>query len=233
MAKDSLNNIAYSILNQLRPHLADDSDIDLREVKREIRKIRALLLRNEYNKTNRTIDDDVTQSLGCVELELTDAADCCNIQSDCTVVRTVLEIPDTIELHQKTAITRIGPVNKLDKSYLFIDYDRVPFFGNSRFNGKEIAAFLYSDRIYLISKDESIKFMKYVNIRGVFEDVEAVAKFKHCSGDACYTDDDKYYLTDWMETYLKTMVRDIFLVKLGQPVDNVNDNKDNTVREIQ
>jgi hypothetical protein len=231
MAIDSLNAIAYSILNSLRPHLSDDSDIDLREIKREVRKTRSLLLRNEYNKNNRSIDDDVIQNLGCVELELTDAADCCDIQSGCTVVRTVLEIPDTIELHQRTAITRVGPVNKMSKSYLFIDYDRVPFFGNSRFNGKEVACFLHSDRIYLVSKDDSIKFMKYINIRGVFEDVEAVAKFKHCTGEACYTDDDKYFLTDWMEVYLKEMVTNKFLIKLGQPVDNTNDNKDNTVKE--
>lgn len=231
MATDSLNSIAYSILNQIRPHLSSDSDVDIREVKREIRKQRALLLRNEYNKNNRVIDDDVIQNLGCVELELADAADCCDIQSGCTVVRSVLDIPDTIELHQRTAITRVGPANKLDKSYLFIEYDRVPWFGNSRFNKNEIAAFLYNDKMYLISKDDNVKFIKYINIRGVFEDVEAVAQFTTCSGDACYTDDDKYYLTDWMETYLKTLVKGILLQKLGLPVDNSSDNKDNTVKE--
>ena len=233
MATDSLNAISYSILNSLRPHITDDFDIDIRQVKREVRKTRALLLRNEYNKNNRVIDDDVIQNLGCVELELADAADCCDIQSGCTVVKSVLPIPDTIELHERPAITRVGPVNKIDKSYLFLDYDRVPFFGSSRFNGKEIACFLHSDHLFLISKDPNVKFIKYVNIRGVFEDVEAVAKFTTCSGNACYTDDDKYYITDWMETYLKTIVIQQFMVTLGQPVDNTNDNKDNSVIEGQ
>lgn len=235
MAVDSLDGIAYSILNQVNSTLGDDSDLDIREVKREIRKQRALFLRNEYNKNNRSWSDDVIQNLGCVELELADSSECCDLPSDCQIKRTVLTLPDTIELHNRPAYTRIGPIDSISKKYTLITLEQAPFFGNSRFNQKQIAVFEANDRLYFISKDKALlEFLKYANVRGVFEDVEAAAKFSHCDGSPCYRDTDKYAMTDWMEAYIKNMIVEMILkTKLQTFGDRTNDNKDNDTREVQ
>ena len=234
MAQDSLNAIAYSILNQVNSTLGDDSDLDIREVKREIRKQRALFLRNEYNKNARTWSDDVIQDLGCVELESADRSECCDVPAGCNIKRTVLKIPDTIELHNRTGFVRIGPVDKIGKDFNLITTQEAPFWGNGRFNKGEIAVIEMNDRLYFISHNHAkLDFLKYANVRGVFEDVEAAAKFSHCSGAPCYTDTDKYYLTDWMEAYIKNMIVEMLIkTKLQSFADRTNNNKDDDTREV-
>jgi hypothetical protein len=234
MAQDSLNAIAYSVLNQINTTLGDESDLDIREVKREIRKQRALFLRNEYNKNARTFADDVIQDLGCVELELADRSECCDVPAGCKIKRTVLTLPDTIELHNRTGYVRIGPIDKISKDYNLITVQEAPFWGNGRFNKNEIAVIEMNDRLYFISHNQSkLDFLKYANVRGVFEDVEAAARFSHCNGTPCYKDSDKYYLTDWMEAYIKNIVVELLLkTKLQIVGDKTNDNKDNTTKEV-
>ena len=75
-----------------------------------IKNQRALWLRNELNK-NRTIDPNIVQDLGCIELELADKAECCDLEDGCKILRTNVTIPNTIELHNKTGITRVAPID--------------------------------------------------------------------------------------------------------------------------
>jgi len=67
----STNEIIYSIFEKLRPNISSSDDIDLRIIKSELHKQRALFIRNELNR-NRTVDPFIIQDLGCVELEIVD-----------------------------------------------------------------------------------------------------------------------------------------------------------------
>ena len=69
--QNSLNKIAYSILENVRRDISDDEFISLRQVKDDIHTLRALFLRNELNKS-RSIDPAIVQDLGCVGLEYAD-----------------------------------------------------------------------------------------------------------------------------------------------------------------
>ena len=48
----SLNELAYSTLLKMRPHLSDDENLDIREVKEEYHRQRALWIRNDLNKNH-------------------------------------------------------------------------------------------------------------------------------------------------------------------------------------
>ena len=50
---------------------ADDTSLDKRLIKDLINQSRANWIRKEHNK-NRSIDDNVIQDLGCIDIELTD-----------------------------------------------------------------------------------------------------------------------------------------------------------------
>lgn len=148
--------------------IADDDPIELNQIKDWVHDQRALWLRNELNK-NRSIDDNIIQDLGCVEMERVDAAQCCNITSDCIMLRSKLDIPVGVELHQKSAITRVGPIDKTDRYlYSFLPFERAVWAGNGQFNKNAIFSFLLNNRMHLIGNpnNDILKIIKYINIRG-------------------------------------------------------------------
>lgn len=220
----TLNELAYKILEDLRRTHSDDSDIDIREVKFAINTQRALWLRNELNK-NRTIDPTVIQTLGCAELEVSNTSDdCCDIDSGCSIMRTKLVIPSAVELHNEPAIW-VNPVDKLNLPFSFVSYERAKYVGNGTFNTNNIFAFLSNSRIYLVSKNEDVKYMKYITIRGVFEDPSEAGRFTNCSGEACYTDDSTYPLKSWMFNYIENEVVKMLSMRLQLPADDTNNAK--------
>lgn len=226
----TLNKLVYDLWEIIRPNISDDDSFDKRQLEFWVHNQRALWLRNELNK-NRTIDDNVIQDLGCVELEVTDRAECCELSSGCKVLRTKLTLPNTIELHNKTGITRVAPINKLDVPFSFVSYERAIHSGNGRFNSKHIFAFLLNDRVYLTSKDPQLaKYITHINIRGVFEDPTEASNFSHCDGTSCYTKDSKYPVNRWMIDYMKEAILKLNIAASLQAVtDNTNNAKaDNT-----
>jgi hypothetical protein len=229
----TLNEIAYDIFEHLRPEISDDDHIDISQIKFNIHTQRSLWLRNELNK-NRTIDENIIQDLGCIELDLADRAECCDIESDCTILRTKVKIPKTLELHNKTAITRVGFIDKLDYKINFISYERAKYAGNSRFNKKMIYAFLLNGYIYLYSNSDFMyKFLTHINIRGVFENPTEAAKFNTCEGEPCYSDDMQYPLSTWMIPYIKGEVLKFFQLSLQVPNDNTNNAKPDNTNEAK
>lgn len=223
----TLNQLAYDLLELVRPNIADDEAIDLRQVKFWIHNQRALWLRNELNRF-RTIDDNIIQDLGCVELEVADRSTCADLPIDCDILRTKKEIPNTIELHNKTALTRIGPLDKTMAPYSIVEYNRAIFSGNGRFNRQQIFAFLLNNRVYLkispLNKDG--KYLEYLNIRGVFETPTDVAGFNDPEGVPCYTDNTKYPVNRWMIDYMKDAIVKSNLILEQQAIgDTVNDSQ--------
>ena len=225
------NQMIFSILGKVRPHLSDDVDLSPRQVAWDIATQRSLMIRNELNKT-RTIDVDTIQDLGCVEMEIADPAECCEVSTGCKVVRTVLEIPSTIELHNSDAITRIGPVNKTLKEFSKTTFDAAKFVGNGKYTKGEIFAYRANNRIYLVSNNTNHLFIEHINIRGVFEDPKDVTPFTSCSdGGSCYSSDDNYPLKSWMYTYIETSLLQKYTHTYQLPADVLNDSTDNTVTD--
>lgn len=189
---------------------------------------RSLFIRNEYNKRNRTIDPDIVQTLGCVDLEKVDATTCCDlsIPIDCEVLRTTQDIPKTIEFHNSKGITRIGGVEMLTKAFNLVDMARLPYVGNGRANQNAVFAFLYNSRIYLYSRAPRFVMLKYINVMGVFEDPTEAAQFKDCDALPCWSPDSEYPIKDWMWEYIEDTLVQKLLNKQGIPTDESPNTKD-------
>jgi len=223
------NKLVSAILGKIKPHLSDDTDLSPREVMFDIANQRALLIRNELNK-GRTIDSDIIQDLGCVAMEAVDPAECCDVQTGCKVMRTVLEIPETIELHNKDGITRIGPVNKTLREFSKTTLEGSKWVGSGKYTTQEIYAYRSNNRIYLVSNNDKHKFIDYINVRGVFEDPKDVTPFTTCGdGATCYSSDNKYPLKAWMYTYIENILMQKYVMAYQLPTDVLNDGGDNTV----
>lgn len=225
----TLNEIAYDLITIVRPQLSDDTDIELRQIKFWIRNQRALWLRNELNR-KRTIDEDVIQTL-CVDIEEVDASDCCDIVIGCSVLRSKQKLPKTIELHTKNAIVRVGPVNKKEKPFSYIGYERVPWVGSGRFNKFLLYAFLYNKYIHVLTNNLAYKDLKTIIVRGVFENPEELASFRTCEEQPCYSDDEEYPIKTWMIPALKESILKSNLLIEAQ-AESMADNSNNATSDV-
>lgn len=230
MESFSKNELIYDLWETAAPLVNDDSLLDSRKFDFWIDNTRATLIRQDLNK-NRTIDENLIQDLGCVEIEKVDASSCCNINTKCYVYRTIEEIPVTIERYNEPTFTRIGPVNPLvrvkniNRTYPLITYSQAIWANNSKYTRAAIYAFLYNKRIHLITGDENdLRGLKYINIRGVFETPADAAKFTTCDGTPCYSNDAKYPMNRWMYEAMKKLIKENDLSPLlNRKFDNVND----------
>lgn len=187
---------------------------------------RSLMIRNEYNR-NREFSPNIQQTIPCLELVLAEPHGCCEaIPVGCKILRTKERIPNSIKLHHKQTITSIGPVIITKKRFTLIDYSRVPYVGEGRTTSNSIYAFIYDGYIYVFSKRDDLDLLRKITVRGIFEDPTALAKLTDCSGKACWSPDDEYPLSTWMWNYIKPQVLNSLRTKLGIPVDNINNSKD-------
>jgi hypothetical protein len=217
----------YEILEIIRGNqLSDDIDIDTREVEFQLDNARAVFLRQEFNKPGRLIDNNLVQDLGCVTLEEADPADCCEIDTGCSILRTVEEIPKAIHLFDGPAITRVGPVNKMNIKYSFVSYEQAVFSGNGKYNQQAIFAFLLNNRIYLTTKNKKAWLLDKINIRGVFEKPSEASEFVDCDNNPCYTMASNYPINNWMYPFIRDMVLEKYGISLKMPKDNTNNADD-------
>jgi hypothetical protein len=219
--------LTYDILEILKGnHISDDTDLLERQVMYHIANQRALWIRNEYNKPGRSIDPDIISDLGCLELELADAADCCNIDLDCYVLRTKKELPSFIELHDSIGITRVGLPNKVTIPFTFTNYHKVLYSLSNKYSKNQVYAFMLNSRIYLLSEKLNIKMLDYINVQGVVENPEDLKDFKCENGDACFTMNSRYPIKSWMIPYITEQVVKTLSVGTRSPKDTANDAND-------
>lgn len=226
----TLNQFVYQVYEALQIN-ADDTTLDRRLIEDLIAEERALWIRNELNK-NRSIDSNIIQDLGCVEvipIEPT-SAECCSLPEfgACKVLRTKSTIPNSIELYQDKLITRVGPILLNGKRYTQLGLDAVPSAGHGRFNRNEVYYFLLSNHVYLFSRDPLFaKTVEVINLQGVFEDPREAARYKQCNGTPCWTPDSKYPLNTWMwAQWIKPRVLEKLQTKLTLPHDLSNNAQD-------
>jgi len=226
----TLNEFTYAILDKIQPYLSKDSEISLREIEAEIAFQRSLLIRNELNK-KRTIDPNIIQDLGCLQLETVDSSLCCDVPSGCNILQTKDNIPRTIELHYMPAITRVGPVDRLDKQYSLITWERAPYIGQGKYTRNLSYAIYDNAKIYIITNNP---LLEYINVKGVFEDPKAAGKFKKCGTDLpCFSPDSEYPMNSWMFAYIEDIVINKFIRQIQLPVDTQTDGVDTQNKNIQ
>jgi len=188
---------------------------------------RAVWIRNEYNK-NRSIDPYILQDLKCLELELVNPIDCCiDVPTGCKVLRTKKKIPNTIEFYFTKGISSVGPADIMKPRFSLIDYSRVPYVGHGRTTQKSIYAFLYGGYLYITGKILDTTMLKYITVRGIFEDPTSLAEFLDCqSGNYCWTPAVDYPLNQWMWAYIKPLIIQQLVQKAQFNNDESNDSDD-------
>ena len=227
------NELIYDIKELVKSHkLSDDIDLSNRYISYLIANPRALWLRKKYSEPGSVINDSITQSLGAMELEVADRSICPGIPAGCSILRTKEEIPRPITVKGKELITRTGPVDILNYDFSYVPYERAIYTGNGKYNKNEVFAFLLDNRIYIKTSNPQYKMLKFVNIRGVFEEPNLVTQYCDAQGNTCYDPmTTSYPLEKWMVPFVKGEVVKQLIQSAQMPKDQANNaNNTNTDR---
>ncbi len=230
MDSTTLNSLVYELLELRRAYIKLTDPIDKRLVINWIQTTRARLLKQKFDQTFAHIDDHYVQPLGAVALEKVLSNEISPVVTDYTYMyRTAIDIPRTIE--SKTGIgtfTRIGPADRLSIKYKVVTYDDALDRGNGKFNHNTVYAFVLGDRVYITSKSGAHLTVKYLDIRGVFQDPIQAALIKTPTWDY----DDDYPVNKEIVDQMKLLIIQgkfgLTLVQAGDKRDDLSDNPDAT-----
>lgn len=216
--KQTLDNIAYEVIELIRANRVDDSEIDLRLIKERINDLRALYLRRELS-TVRSVEQVFVQDLGCVPVEVVDPIECDDISGDNYILRTTVDIPAPIEIPGRLLFTRIGPVDKTLPGFNYYNYAQSYYNSHKRFGKDLINTYYRNNRIYIYANDcvDFIKLIDEINIQMVADSPEDVMD------NPCFETSEIYPISRWLkENIIKTIVPEM-VDKLSIPADTSND----------
>jgi len=224
----SINQLVYELLELRRAYLKNTDSLDKRLVIDWVQSQRSRLLKQKFDKPFSSIDDHYVQSLGSLTMQKVVSNDITPVVDDYDYLYlTTLDIPRTIEQPEgKGTFTRIGPANKLSPGFTITTYEKALSYGNGKFNRNSIYAFVLGDKIGLYSKSGIHFGVKYLDVRGVFQDAITAARIKTPTWD--YNDD--YPINKEIIDQLKVL---IINEKFGLTLVQAEDKTDNKEEDAE
>ena len=211
MANITLNQLAYDIMELYRQNYKDTENLDIRQVKYWINTTRAIVLAQSADRhVFDTPDDSNTQYFHKVPVQSIDTSGVSNYASNKYVLRTTIEIPNTIVNSDGLGMfTRIGSPDILVPKFNFITFERSIWSGNGKFNSKFVYAYYNNGYIWIVSKNPLVRLIKYISIQGVFANPLEFEKLIRILDPTIpiYNDlTDSYPISMELATTLKSMI---------------------------
>jgi hypothetical protein len=205
----------------------DDSKLPLRQIQFWINNYRASGL-YEFTEAGREIDPQLVQDLGIVKLTSVDKSDsnCPNVPWGCKIKKVV--IPKLIDLPLNRSLVFVGLIDK--QTPIQLDHaDTHIFRAATRFGKLFTRAYLVHNTLYVVTSDNAPS-LKYINIRGVFENPVEVETYPYEGCDPkCYSfENDEYPMPARMYEYV---LRKIMVNELQMSLQTVDDEINNARQE--
>jgi len=182
-----------------------------------VEEVRSQLISQSLAKKD-DINDSWIQYLPCIELELVDNSTCCEVSSDCKILKSKKKIPATIDTWKDNWIVSVTtPLGEIiSKSNPF----RSKYQNYSKFGKLKKSWYLKDDYLYIINDD----FLELVEIAALFERPSELENYTSCSGSKCFDRDSEYPIS----LTLATQITDIIIKTKVAPFmtffqDNTND----------
>lgn len=183
-------------------------------------KFRAVLLEQKYSKTNTEIDSANTQVL-CIEVEYKPLVK--NLICSGASLVSKEQIPDTI-----ITFPRVYPYSYfIDTEITFVSINRFKYVGNNRWLNNIIYATELNHYLYLKSTNPNYKYLKMVNLQGIFSDTKQAYELSCTSANSsCDILDKEYPIEEGLQSALIELVVKEISTGLYKPEDVKNNAKD-------
>jgi len=222
----TLNTIITDLLNTIRGSKISQSEtISRRQIEAWIHQYRALLIKRDVD-AGKMPNPDYIQTIPSIRLEAVNkTADSNSLTSESFVLRTALDIPNTIDFNHKPGFTYIGTSD--GNEIQLIPEGRGVWQQYKRFTPKEILAFLRDHRLYI----NPVTPISEITIRGIFEIPTDVSNFINSNSTVVTsTLDDRYPIPASMVGALKEL---ILSKELGVIAKTPSDNKNDGANDVE
>lgn len=232
----SLNMLVWELLELYRAsHKVTDS-YEERLFYAWIQATRAKLIKQRLDAHMRIPDGHWVQDLGAVELASVDSSAHTTINSNKYILKSVRDIPWTI--HSKGepgGFTRIAPADNLETNFKLVSYETALYSGNGKFNASQVYAALDGQKLCLFSKDRLHKQLKWMRVKGIFENPIEAYEFKN--GVDSYDWDMEFPISDSIVNDMKNIIVQenfqLIMVPMDDKKVNSIDNVANPVPEAE
>lgn len=206
-----IRNIATSGSNPIEFKIEDS------QILYWINEVRSMLISQALQR-RQDISDIWIQRIPCLELELVDEAECCDVTTGCYILRTVRELPQTIEVFGDNMVIRVvGPSGEIiPKSNSFSNlYTKYNKYTSNKANWE-----VKNRKIYIKNTTLLDNITAYV----ILDDPSELATFNDCDDTTCWSYDSTYPCS----LKMASMITDIVIKTkvypfLQLPADNRND----------
>jgi hypothetical protein len=147
--------------------------------------IRSMLISQAISK-RQDISDVWVQPITCMDVALVDKSECCEIVTDCYMMRTNAKLPQTIETIGDNSIIRVEKPNGdiISKSNPF----ESKYASYNKYTGEKSRWFVKNGYVYISNED----IIPSINVWGIFENPADLMAFTSCNGSTCFTMNDPY-----------------------------------------
>jgi hypothetical protein len=164
-----------------------------------IEEIRSVLIGQSLAKRD-DINDSWIQYINCLQLEQVDISECCEIATDCYMLRSVRQLPGTIDTYKDNWIVSVttpyGDI--ISKTNTFKNrYQKY-----NKYTGSKASWYIKNDYLYIANNE----LLESVNVAGLFEHPSEVGSFVNCSGDRCWSVDSDYPVSATLATQITDIV---------------------------
>lgn len=218
--------LIYTVFEKLNIN-TDDTHVSEEFVSSLIDSKRALLLKQQYAKNAWHMPIEIKQEL-CLDLELVNNVDGYSCAGK--ILSTKLSLPKSIKIKGKEGPLIVRKADGREIAINIVPIERVPFLFENRFTQHlTYCAVDYSGKLFLISKDDKIKFLNSIKVTDVFEQPD-IARRLTCT----YNGNPEFYDYDYpVEAAMSDMIVEMIVLDLtkslqvpGDVTNNASDDRE-------
>ena len=219
----SLDTIITDLLNIIRGSKISQSEtISRRQVEAWVNFYRSILIKQDLDK-GKMPNPDYIQEIPSLKLEVADLTAGSTFESGKYLMRTILELPETIDLNHKSGFMYVGTIDGNEMQ--FVPEGRTKWQKYKRFTNNVPLVFLRNKRLYV----DTVTPIQYITVRGIFEVPTEVSNFMNPNSDVVYsTYRDRYPMpSNWVPIVKEMILSKELGILASTPSDNVNDGANN------
>jgi hypothetical protein len=227
----TLRGITTDLLSVIRgSNISQSETISLRQLETWVDQYRGILLKQDMDKGKQP-NPDYIQEIDYLELDTIDSGgddlstdNSVDFSTGDTILKSVLEIPNTIDLNFKSGFMYIGTVDGTEIQ--FIPEGRSKWQKYKKYTANDPVCFLKNHYLYVLNN----KPLGFITVRGLFEVPSEVGRFVNpITNQSYFNIDTKYPIPINMVPTLKQM---ILKGELGVQAQSPSDTKNDSENEV-
>ena len=215
--------LIFTVLEKLNIH-SDDSRLSEELISSLLDTKRAMLLKQQYAKNAWHMPIEIKQEL-CMDLELIDKVDGYSCAGK--ILSTKEALPKSIKIKGKEGPLAVRKKDGTVISASIVAIERIPYLFQNRYTQHlTYCAVDFSGKLYLISNDNKLKFLKSIKVTDIFESPDEALSMQCVLDNTVESWDNHYPIEAAMADVAVDLVVKELTRSLGIPHDNVNDASD-------